>query len=376
MGGGKLGLEYYRSNAISTGHGVDAEWDKHIARRRKLYRQLGIPILALKDTYILEIGPGEGHNALPLLTEWQATHIDLLEPNETARRELQEKFRNKDVPSDKYTIYSNALEEYHTSKKYDIVITEGFLQYEENWQECLTMIEKLAHKDSIVIVTCTDEISYYVEKMKRGVMQYLVADVEEHEEKVKILAQIMQPQLNMLKGVSRAIEDWIEDQFFYPIGNELMTIGKAIDYYKDTFDVLGASQNIFVDYSWYKDFEYDYLSSYRRQYDEKKHMFLVAGDDCEVVRTAEENRQLEEAVTHANMTAMKIEEEQGNISELAEAVHAVTESTVNPIIIEFNKELIDIIEKIEKKKAVDWAEYETYMKCFGKALQYVSFMKK
>ncbi len=376
MGGGKTGLEYYRRNAISTGHGVDAEWEKHIARRRKLYRQLGIPTLAFKGSHVLEIGPGEGHNALPLLTEWYAAHIDLLEPNETARRELQEKFRRENAPSGSYTVYPVALEEYQTSKKYDFVIAEGFLQYEENWRECLTIIENLTHEDSVVIVTCTDEISYYVEKMKRAVMQYMVRDVEGHEKKIRILAEIMQPQLSMLKGMSRKVEDWIEDQFFYPIGRELMTMGKAMEYYRDRFDVLGASQNIFVDYSWYKDYEYDYIASYRRQYDEKKHMFLVAGDDHEVARTAEENKCLEEAVTYANMTARKIEEERGNISELEEAVGAVTKSTVNPIIVEFNTELIQIIDKIEKKKAVDWTEYETYMKCFGKAIQYISFVKR
>lgn len=369
-------MEYYKRNAISTGHGVDAEWDKHIARRRKLYRQLGIPTLAFRGSEVLEIGPGEGHNALPLLTEWHATHIDLLEPNETARRELQEKFIRGNVPSGSYTVYQDALEEYQTSKKYDIVIAEGFLQYEVNWRECLAIIEDLIHEDSVVIVTCTDEISYYVEKMKRAIMQYMVRDVEEHEEKIRILAEIMKPQLSMLKGMSRTVEDWIEDQFFYPIGHELMTMGKAIEYYRDKFDVLGASQNIFVDYSWYKDYEYDYITSYRRQYDEKKHMFLVAGDDHEVVRTAEENRQLEEAVTYANMTARKIEEERGSISELAEAIHTVTKSTVNPMIIEFNTELIQIIDRLEKKEVVNWTEYEAYMKCFGKAIQYLSFMKK
>lgn len=369
-------LEYYRRNAISTGHGVDAEWDKHIARRRKLYRQLGIPMLAFRNNNILEVGPGDGHNTVPLLTEWHAAHIDLLEPNETARIELQEKLQRKEVPSDSYTVYADTLEKYQTTKKYDIVIAEGFLQYAKNWKECLTCIEKLVHEDSIVIVTCTDEISYYVEKMKRSVMHYLVKDVEGHGEKVKILTQIMRPQLSTLKGMSREIEDWIEDQFFYPMGCELMTMGNAMEYYGDKFDVLGASQNIFVDYSWYKDYEYDYIASYKRQYEEKKHMFLVAGDDHEVYRTLEENMLLEESVTCANRAARKIEEGTGKVSELVEAVRAVSKNTVNPIIIAFNTELIEIIEKMEKKEAIDWMAYETYRKCFGKTMQYMSFIKK
>lgn len=53
-------LEYYRKQGISTEHGVDEDWDKHIKRRKKLYRQLGIPVLAIKGSSILEIGPGGG----------------------------------------------------------------------------------------------------------------------------------------------------------------------------------------------------------------------------------------------------------------------------------------------------------------------------
>ena len=51
-------LEYYRRQGISTEHGVDANWNKHIKRRKKLYRQLGIPVLAIKGSSVLEIGPG------------------------------------------------------------------------------------------------------------------------------------------------------------------------------------------------------------------------------------------------------------------------------------------------------------------------------
>lgn len=48
--------------------------------------------MALRGCNILEVGPGEGHNTLPLLKEWGIAHVDLLEPNEIARKELEEKF--------------------------------------------------------------------------------------------------------------------------------------------------------------------------------------------------------------------------------------------------------------------------------------------
>lgn len=368
-------LEYYRRKKISTEHGVDDEWDKHLARRKKLYRQLGIPVLAFKNSSILEIGPGSGHNTRPLLTEWNVKHIDLLEPSETARQELEEKFSRNHLSKDQYTIYGDALEEYQTTKTYDMIIAEGFLHCAENWKECLVKIEKWLHKDSIIILTCTDEISCYVEKMKRAVMQYLTKDIEGHDSKVSFIKSIIEPQLSLLKGMSRTAEDWIEDQIFYPVGSELMTIGKVLAFYGDSFDVLGASQNIFVDYSWYKDFEYDYISSYRRQYEEKKHMFLLAGDDNEVLRTAEENGKLEEAVVYANDIARELENG-GDIGDFIYAVRKVSENTVNPLIIEFNKELIEIMEKIRDDEVIEWNQYKNYMQCFGKSMQYISFVKK
>lgn len=369
-------LDYYRHKSISTEHGVDDEWDKHLARRRKLYRQLGIPILAFRGSNALEVGPGSGHNTLPLLTEWDVLHIDLLEPNETARKELEDKLKSNNVPEERYKIYPDALDEYKSSEKYDLIIAEGFLHCDERWREYLTILEGFTHKDSIVIVTCMDEISCYVEKMKKAVMQYLVRDIEEDDEKVKVLVKIMEPQLRSLKGMSRSIEDWVRDQIFYTMGSELMTMGKAIEYYGEKFDVLGASQNIFVDHSWYKDFEYDYISSYIRQYDEKKHMFLVAGDDHETYRTAEENQKLEDAIKRADCIARKIEKGRGDIAELTQAIQNVSENTINSIIAEFNKELIEIINRIRNKEIINWAEYETYGKCFGKSMQYISFIKK
>ena len=186
----------------------------------------------------------------------------------------------------------------------------------------------------------------------------------------------MEPQLKSMTGMSRLAEDWIEDQIFMPHFEEYMTIGKAIQFYEKDFDVLGASQNIFVDYSWYKDYEYDYLSSYLKQYDEKKHMFLVAGDDNEVYRRAEENILLENAVAKANEAARKAEEYGLDMDELVIKIQDVTHVTVNPVIKQFNNDIINILERIEKNQEINWQEYQTYMECFGKTMQYVSFMKK
>lgn len=369
-------LDYYKKYSISTEHGVDAEWEKHLKRRKKLYRQLGIPVLALWGCNVLEVGPGEGHNTLPLLKEWGVAHVDLLEPNEVARKELEAKFEFHNISNDRYTLYSDTLQEYRTEKKYDIVIAEAFFHISKDWKNMLALLKKYTYTNSIVIVTCSDEISFYVEKMKRVVLQYLVRDVKEHNKKIEIVRNIMKPQLATLNGMSRAVEDWIEDMIFFPYGDEFMDMKKAIEEYSGEFDILGASQNIFVDYSWFKDIEYDYISSYKKQYDEKKHMFMLAGDDCEVKRTVEENKKLENAVIKANRVAKRIEEENCEISELIPAIRDVSNFVVNPIICQFNDEVVKIIEALEMNQKIDWTYYSTYMKCFGKTMQYISFVKR
>lgn len=372
----EMELDFYRKYSIHTEHGVDAEWDKHLARRKKLYRQLGIPILALKGCTVLEIGPGGGHNTLPLLKEWDVAHIDLLEPNETARKELEKKFESHNILKDRYTVYADTLQQHEASKKYDIVIAEGFFHTSEDWKESLVLLKQYVHENSIVIITCSDEISFYIEKMKRVVLQYLARNIKGHVEKVNFLKKIMEPQLTMLRGMSRTIEDWIEDMVFQPYSDDLMDMKKAIIEYRDEFDVLGASQNIFVDYSWFKDFEYDYISAYEKQYDEKKHMFMLAGDDCEIKRSVEDNRDLEAAVIKANRIAKKVEEESVEIAELIPAICNVSAHVINPVILQFNDELVEIIEMLRLNKEINWLNYKTYMRCFGKTMQYLSFTKK
>ena len=371
-------LSYYERHLISTEHGVDADWGKHVARRKKLYRQLGIPLLTFRESDVLEIGPGAGHNSLPLLTEWGVKHIDLVEPNGVAREELYQKFEENNVPSHRYTVYAETMERFKPSRKYDVLITEGIIHGMDNWREWMTRLADYAHENSVIIVTCMNEIGCYVEKMKRVILQYITREITDHKEKVAALKVILEPQLQSLNGMSRSAEDWIEDQILAPcfLKQDCMTMGMAIEYYKDDFDVLGSSQNIFVDHSWYKDINYDYIASYINQYNEKKHMFLLAGDSYEVCRTIEENHQLEDAVVIANDIARKVEEENIGIEELKDAVINVSKNTDNSVIIDFNIELVKIIDKINNNDEIDWSEYQTFTTSFGKTMQYISFMKR
>lgn len=375
---GESELSYYQRNSISTEHGVDDDREKHLARRRKLYRQLGIPVLAFRGSDILEIGPGAGHNSLPLIKEWGAEHIDLVEPNETARKELYEKFKKNEIPENKYSVYAETMEGFCSQKKYDLIIAEGAIHGSENWEQWMESISGYAHKDSIVIVTCTDEIAFYIEKVKRALLRYATRKLTSHAEKMRVLKGLLEPQLRSLNGMSRLVEDWIEDQILapYTLQCDWMTMGMAMDFYRYDFDVLGSSQDIFVDHSWYKDIDHDHISSCIEQYEEKKHMFMLAGNHCETRRTAEENRRLEDAVLNAGRVMRRIEEMGSGIADMIPAIKKVSEHVDDIDVLQFNVEAIKIAEALQADEEIVWEHYKYYMRCFGKTLQYVSFVKK
>lgn len=78
-------LLFYRENNISPVHQDIENFEIHLKRREKLYRQLGIPPAVFSNKTILEIGPGGGYNALVFFS-WGAK-VDFVEPNPKAQDE-------------------------------------------------------------------------------------------------------------------------------------------------------------------------------------------------------------------------------------------------------------------------------------------------
>ena len=169
-------LEFYLQNHITTEHIDVAHWNDYLRKRKNLYRQLGIPMLAIKGSEILEVGPGAGHNSIPLIIEG-ARSIDLVEPNPVAREALEDNFKRMEIKESAYIVHPVTLEEYSTKKKYDIVIAEGYVQSAQNWKEFMAILKTFTKENSIVIVTCMDEIGLYLERMKRFVGRYIVRDM-------------------------------------------------------------------------------------------------------------------------------------------------------------------------------------------------------
>lgn len=377
-------IRFYQEHQIAPAVNVKQNHTQFLEKRKKLYRQLGIPLLSIDNKDVIEFGASCGENSLPLIKgfgniEKGVRHIDIVEPNKSGRDAIHSLFQENGIPLDRYSLYGDTLESFKSERKYDIIIAEQFLQHCTNWRECLLNLKKYAGTNAIIIITCADAIGLYPELMKRFVGRYMVRNIREFDAKVSRLAEIFGEYLNSLKGMNKMHTDYIADTFFddFGLNGAQMNMADAIEFFKEEFDVFGASQNIFTDYSWYKDLEYDYISDYKRQYQQKKHMFMFAGEADETVRSAGENKLLEEAIEKALRFEATCEKKDGvDLEEWFGIVDEVTKAAKCEMMTQFNSEFKDILKRIENGEDIELVKYPVFAGSFGKASQYLSFVRK
>lgn len=377
-------VRFYQEHNFAPTINIQEDQNTFWEKRKKLYRQLGIPLLCIEGKDVIEFGASCGENSLPLVTGFGnakrgVRHIDIVEPNESGRSAIRELFERNGISSDRYTLYSDTLESFSTKKKYDIIIAEQFLQHSTNWQDCLLVLKNCARQNSIIIITCADSIGLYVELMKRYVGSCMVSSLETFDAKTQKLIELFEGHLNLLKGMNKTHKGYILDMFFddFILNGAQMNMIDAIEFFKGQFDVLGASQNIFTDYSWYKDLEYDYISDYKKQYQQKKHMFMFAGEADETLRTSGENELLEKAIEQAIKFEARCErQEEIDIEEWDRILDNVTKVANSEKMAQFNSEIIDILKKIRSEESIDLTQYSIFANSFGKTSQYLSFVHK
>lgn len=374
-------LEYYGRHNISPVKQDISDMETHYERRKKLYRQCGIPVMAFKNAELLEVGPGGGYNTLAFF-HWGCGHIDLVEANPRGREDMRNLFAKQNIPQEKYSIFADRIEEYQTGKKYDIIIAEGFLPEIYNQREVIGKLQELVNENGIIVITCDEDICFFIEIMKRLVGHVIAADIPEYDRKVEYLSDFFGPQLARLRGVSRSPKEWVQDQILNPAvvnGTEL-TMADAIEYFGDGFDISGSSPCIFTDYSWYKDIWYDYKKDYNEQFRQKRFTLLMANMD-EVVLPAET---ADDLIVHFKKIK-QLEAEYEKSSDLGKIGGILAEMNLMEPLIErnFNNGFQDVFSEIREAlscvlqgKKIDMENYPHFFPAFGRTQQYIGFVKK
>lgn len=374
-------LEYYGKHHISPVKQDINDLERHYERRRKLYRQCGIPVMAFRNAEILEVGPGGGYNTLAFF-HWGSKHVDLVEANPKGIEDMRELFTENAIDENKYEIFPCMIEKFETDKKYDIVVAEGFLPNLYNQKEVIDRLRSLTAENGVVVITCSEDVGFFIEIMKRLIGGGMTAHIEEYDRKVECLAGLFTPQLARLKGVSRSPEEWVQDQILNPAavnGTEL-TLLQAMVYFGDEFDVLGSSPRMFTDYSWYKDIEYDYKKDYQRQFERKRLSLLMAGmpeislpvEQADTVVRHMKNIKRLESEYEKNFDRIKI----GHILEEMEAIEKALKGNFDTDFLKVFSEIKEILSVLLKEGKVEMENYPHFFEAFGRTQQYISFVRK
>jgi len=372
-------LDFYGQHHISPVRQDISDMELHYERRKKLYRQCGIPIIAFKNAEILEVGPGGGYNTLAFF-HWDAGHIDLVEANPKGIEDMKRLFAQQNILQKRYEIFPCRIEDYQDNKKYDVVIAEGFLHFLPNRQEIISKMKSLVSDNGIIVITCADSVSLFIENMKKLLGQILVKDILQYKDKVVFLSKLFRPQLARLRGASRPVEDWVQDMILAPAldNNIELSIGEAISLLGEDFEILGSSPHMFTDYSWYKDIWYDYREDYQRQFEEK-HLSLLMANTPEQILPNEQMWQLVNHFGRIRELAAKygqepdghiIEEILGHMDSMTEALSRCDEE----LLMVFS-EIQDALLCILKTGTVNMEDYEHFFGAFGRGQQYIAFMK-
>ena len=137
--------------------------------RELLYNQVGLPPIALRDTCVVEIGPGTGQNAVHLST-FGLKELNLVEPSR-AGCEYCEEMKGRGIFHCDTNVYQGSVEQFvrHSDRKFDLVICEGLVG-SSGYEKPAALVKLLAQcvgNSGSLVLTGEDEIGYLSETLRR-----------------------------------------------------------------------------------------------------------------------------------------------------------------------------------------------------------------
>jgi len=373
-------IDFYGKHKISPVRQDISDFKKHLKRREKLYRTLGIPIIAFSNNDVLEVGPGGGYNTLCFFN-WGA-NVDLVEPNPAGYEEMVELFSKNKIDPKSWNLFKSMIEDYNTDKLYDVVVAEGFLPGIKSRYQILSKISSLVKKGGVVVVTCVDDISYFFEYLRRllAIRLIEIKNVKVFQEKVELLSKAFHTHLNSLKHSSRFIGDWVEDVLLNPaaVYGDFFSIADCIKEFDNNFEFLGSSPNMFTDYSWYKDVDFRLKDEIIDQFNRKRHL-LLSLNLKESINCIDKNMKLFELCKKVRLTVNDNNELLNKrvvliIIDILEEIKILTKDLDSKITIALDeiKELLSD-DNLSKEKIANSSKITSI---FGRGMQYVSMVKK
>ncbi len=368
-------IEFYEELKFSPKQEI-SDYKNHINRRRELYKHLGLLPQYFKGKKVIEVGPAGGFNSL-VIADWNPSEYYLIEPNKQAIRDINDNFRDHPILKDgRLKIIEKKLEDFNDNKKFDIVICEATIHGLKNQTRVLTKLDHLLSREGVLIITCIDEISYFFDIIKKYFAYELSKDIPDLEEKIVILSKAFNSHL-LGNKIQR---DWIIDNLLSDVVFNSFSIKDCINFYNEKYQIYNTSPKLLTDSRWYKKIpnDEDYNNIALKQFDEIKHNLFYCHsildrrskkENDELMVICKEIKELVyDSIINKNNNKKDIEI---NIRKLSTNLSNTNNEILNSL-----DEILKLLQ-IEKLDVEDInSKYPGFIKSFGRALQYVSLIKR
>lgn len=228
-----------------------SDLERHFERRTALYRLLGIPPRFFELAEVLEFGPGTGHNAVHIAHFGPKRYV-LVDASSSSLAALAETLRAHFGSLDRFEIVRSLVEEYRSERQFDIVLAENMIPLQRDPKDFVRHIGAHVRPGGVLVVTCTDAVSFVGEMMRRLIAMRVAPPPLEVEERVARLEGLFAEHLAQMPGVTRSSADWTRDNVTHPLDGAWFSIEDAIVALDDAFDVYAGSPHFLTDWRWYK----------------------------------------------------------------------------------------------------------------------------
>jgi ubiquinone/menaquinone biosynthesis C-methylase UbiE len=224
----------------------------HMARRRSLYRHLGLQPFAFRNRRILEFGPGTGDNALFVASCLPASYV-LVDGNPASVDAIRQKLERGLLQPDRIQCEQSDILAYTSATPFDVVLCEGVLPGQPAAKAFLSHIASFVAPEGVIVITTMSPPSLLAEACRRVLKPTLSERFSESPHLVDELVTFFGPDLCSLQGMSRLHQDWVLDNILHPWPERItFSMPEAIATLDAEFDVLGTSPSFVQDWRWYK----------------------------------------------------------------------------------------------------------------------------
>jgi SAM-dependent methyltransferase len=245
-------VDYYRERDISPVHQDISDRERHFGRRSSLYRYLGIPPLYVEGAHVLEFGPGSGDNALHTASLGPERYV-LVDGNPRGVTETRAKLATTALPEGVVEVVASYVEDFKVVERFDLVVAEGLIPFQNEPVGFARHIASFVRPGGMLVVTCADSASAIGEIGRRLLANRIAPPSLPYAERRAQLSPVFASHLATLEGMSRSVDDWVDDNIAQPLTGKLYSMADAIESLAgDGFVVTGSSPQFLTDWRWYK----------------------------------------------------------------------------------------------------------------------------